>query len=102
MTSASDHHDDVRENHSSATDVRESDANASGPQGLAGGMGVSSERTGPVGDGGTEATHGVRPADPVHPPSEEAPEQAPGSEEENPVGIPPNPPHPQRNPGHGV
>ncbi|MDP3894883.1 hypothetical protein [Nocardioides sp.] len=84
------------------TDIRESDANASGPQGLAGGMGVSSERVGPVGDEGTEATHGVRPSDPVPTAADEPPEQAPGHPEENPVGIPPKPHHPEHNPGHGV
>ncbi len=38
-------------------DVRESTPNSSGPQGAAGGMGVSSERTGP--DGGDEPGHGI-------------------------------------------
>ena len=31
-------------------DVQESNPNAAGPQGLSGGMGLSSERTGPLGD----------------------------------------------------
>ena len=42
------------------TDVRESDPNASGPQGLTGDMGLSSERTGPGGsapaDSGVQST----------------------------------------------
>ena len=47
------------------TDVRESDPNASGPQGLTGDMGISSERTGPEGsapaDTGVQSTgtHGT-------------------------------------------
>jgi hypothetical protein len=45
----------------SGTDARESNPNAAGPQGLRGGMGVSSERTGPFGGSEDEsADEGVQ------------------------------------------
>ena len=70
------------------TEPTESDPNADSPEGLAGGMGVSSERTGPTGGepAATNATEdtSVRPADPDAPP-----EQAPGGPEDNPEGLTP-------------
>ncbi len=41
------------------TDIRDSNPNANGPDGAAGGMGVSSERTGPTGPG--QESHRRRP-----------------------------------------
>lgn len=69
-----------------------SDASGNNPHGLAGGMGVSSERTGHAGPDAPDATHSTRstttdPVDEDDPP----PEQRPGAIEENPVGIPPKP-----------
>jgi hypothetical protein len=43
------------------TDVFESDPNADSPEGLAGGMGVSSERPGTVRGSAEEATYGAAP-----------------------------------------
>lgn len=64
------------------------------------GMGVSSERTGPVGPDGEPGTTGVRPTVAARPePGEEPPEERPGNEETNPVGIPPKPPHLRPSPG---
>jgi hypothetical protein len=81
--------------------VRESNPNANGPDGAAGEMGVSSERTGPTGPG-QHATDGTRPtAPPEDEPgaeAEEPPEQHPGNPEENPVGIPPKAGYPSRDP----
>ena len=51
--SESDRHDPIE------TDIRDSDPNADAPGGLAGGMGVSSERVGATGPG-QEAANGVR------------------------------------------
>lgn len=68
--------------------TRASNANAGGKHGLAGGMGVSSERVGHSGPGQVGAD-GVADTSPVEPPSNPPPEQRPGAPEENPVGIPP-------------
>ncbi len=72
------------------TGIRESDPNASGAEGLAGGMGVSSERVGPTGRG-QEGSNGVRDTSPD--PSDDAgdvpPEQRPGRPEDNPEGLEP-------------
>jgi hypothetical protein len=71
------------------TDIRDSNPNANGPDRAAGGMGVSSERTGPTGPG-QDATDGVRDVTPDRPDDEDAPpEQRPGKPEENPEGLPP-------------
>ena len=56
--------------HSRDTDIRESDPNADSAAGLAGDMGVSSERTGPL-RGGEESTHGAEY--PAEPEDDEAP-----------------------------
>jgi hypothetical protein len=73
-------------------DIRDSNPNASGSEGAAGGMGVSSERTGPTGPG-QHSTDGVRDVTPADPSDESAedtpPEQRPGKPEENPEGLPP-------------
>lgn len=68
--------------------VRDSNPNASGPEGAAGGMGVSSERVGPTGPGqvGTDGTRDVTP--PVLE-GDLPPEQSPGNPEQNPDGLPP-------------
>jgi hypothetical protein len=69
-------------------ELRDSNPNAGGREGLAGGMGVSSERTGPAGeaDDATDATKdtAVTPTEPTA-----RPEQAPGNPEENPEGLEP-------------
>jgi len=71
------------------SDIRDSTPNANTPDGAAGGMGVSSERTGHAGPG-QHATDGVRDVTPDRPDDEEAPpEQRPGNPEENPEGLPP-------------
>lgn len=46
------------------TGIEESDPNADGPEGLAGDMGVSSERVGPVHGDGEEVTYGASPTHP--------------------------------------
>lgn len=92
--------------------LRDSNPNSSGPQGLSGGMGVSSERVGPTGPG-PDSTDGVRrtaPADaplteesedgPLPDRPDEPPEQRPGNPEENPAGLGPHEFDPGRNPGH--
>ena len=70
-------------------DIRDSNPNANGPDGAAGGMGVSSERTGHAGPG-QHSTDGVRDVTPDEASDEDAPpEQRPGNPEENPEGLPP-------------
>ena len=72
------------------TDIRDSDPNADAPGGLAGGMGVSSERVGATGPG-QEAANGIRDTSP-HPSWSEGdvpPEQRPGQPESNPEGLEP-------------
>ena len=71
------------------TDIRDSNPNANGPDGAAGEMGVSSERTGPAGPG-QHSTDGVRDVTPADLSDEDTPpEQRPGNPEENPEGLPP-------------
>ncbi|RYP86901.1 hypothetical protein EKO23_07990 [Nocardioides guangzhouensis] len=70
-------------------ELRESQPNAGGPHGAAGGMGVSSERVGPTGPG-QEGTDGLRDTSVDRPPDDDAPpEQRAGNPEDNPTGIPP-------------
>lgn len=71
----------------------ESDPSAAGPHRLAGGMGVSSERTGPSGDE-DDVTHGVKDTQPPPLPPDPPPEEEPGNPEDNPVGIAPKAPPP--------
>lgn len=68
----------------------ESNPNSNGPQGAAGGMGVSSERVGHTGPGQV-GTDGLKDTSERERDSDEEtpPEQSPGNPEENPVGIPP-------------
>ena len=71
------------------TDIRDSDPNADAPGGLAGGMGISSERVGPTGPG-QEAANGVRDTSVSDPPDGDLPsEQRPGLPESNPEGLEP-------------
>ena len=73
------------------TDIRDSDPNADAPGGLAGGMGVSSERVGATGPG-QEAANGIRDTS-VEPgqtsEGDVPPEQRPGQVESNPEGLEP-------------
>ncbi|MDN5896323.1 MAG: hypothetical protein L0H93_20165, partial [Nocardioides sp.] len=87
--------------HEQKFDNRESNPNGAGPDRLAGGMGVSSEREGVTGPG-QSGTDGERETHEPEPEGESPPEQAPGNEETNPVGIPPKPHHPDHNPGHSA
>jgi hypothetical protein len=78
--------------HEQDTDIRDSTPNANGPDGAAGDMGVSSERTGPAGPG-QHSTDGIRDTSRLDP-SDEAdagtpPEQSPGNPETNPDGLTP-------------
>jgi hypothetical protein len=71
------------------SDIRDSNPNAGGPDGAAGGMGVSSERTGPTGPGQV-STDGIRPTDREELDDPDTPpEQRPGNPEENPDGLTP-------------
>ena len=73
------------------TDIRDSDPNADAPGGLAGGMGVSSERVGATGPG-QEAANGIRDTsvDSAPPSDGDVPsEQRPGKPESNPDGLEP-------------
>ena len=70
-------------------ELRKSTPNSTGPQGAAGGMGVSSEREGPAGPGGEQRTDGGRDSSAGERPEDGPPEQAPGAPEDNPVGLPP-------------
>jgi hypothetical protein len=80
--------------------LRESNPNSSGPQTAAGGMGVSSERTGDAGPF-EDVTDGTKDtAEREHePPREELPaEQRPDQVEENPDGIEPKAGYPSLDP----
>ena len=83
------------------TDIRDSTPNANGPDGAAGEMGVSSERTGPTGPG-QHGTDGIRPthAEPVDDP-DAPPEQSTGNPEENPVGLEPKAGYSSKDPRSG-
>jgi len=80
-------------------ELRASSPNSAGPQGAAGGMGVSSERVGHAGPG-QHATDGQRDTAPHEraPDEETPPEQSPGNPEENPVGLPPKAGYPSTDP----
>lgn len=80
-------------------ELRSSNPNTNGPQGGAGGMGVSSERVGHAGPG-QEATDGVRDVSEHErdPDEETLPEQSTGNPEENPTGIPPKAGYPSLDP----
>jgi hypothetical protein len=90
------------------TDVRASDPNGDGPQGLAGGMGVSSERRRSVRGGPDEVTYTASPTHPdagdEDPPEGEGfpPEQSAkdGRPEVQPDDVPSHRRNPEGNPGH--
>jgi hypothetical protein len=86
------------------TGLEESDPNADSTDGLAGGMGVSSERPGPVRGNDEEVTYGTAP---THPPEEKVgdtpPEQSAhdGEPEVHPDNdVPAHRRNPEGNPGH--
>lgn len=84
-------------------DLQESTPGSSGPQRASGGMGVSSERTGPAGpDGevtdGTKDTSEARPGEDDVPREDLPPEQRPDVDEQNPVGIEPKAGYPSLDP----
>ena len=88
------------------TEVEESDPNADSSEGLAGDMGVSSERLGPVRGVEGEVTYGAAP---THPEGEEPegdvpPEQSAYDDrpEVNPESPGPHESDPEANRGHGV
>jgi len=82
-------------------DLRESTPGSSGPDRAEGGMGVSSERTGPTGPG-QHTTDGVRDTSLADVDAEDAdevpPEQRPGAVEENPEGLEPKAGYPSKDP----
>ncbi len=79
-------------------ELRESQPNAAGPDAAAGGMGVSSERTGPTGPGqvGTDGERDTSIKVSAEPDS--PPEQSPGGVEENPEGVAPKAGYPSLDP----
>jgi hypothetical protein len=88
------------------TDIEESDPNADSPEGVAGDMGVSSERKGPVRGHDQEVTYGSAP---THLDDDPAPDDAPpeqsardGRPEVNPESPGPHVSDPSSNPRHGV
>lgn len=84
--------------HEQDTEQRDSNPNAGGPEGLAGGMGVSSERVGPTGPGQV-STDGSRDVSEGTDPSEDAPpEQSAGGPEDNPEGLAPKAGYPSKDP----
>jgi hypothetical protein len=88
------------------TEVEESDPNADSRDGLAGEMGVSSERKGPVRGVDEEVTYGVANTHPAEdgPAGDVPPEQSAydGQPEVNPAGLGSHESDPDSNPGHGV
>ena len=94
------------------TEVTESDPNADGPEGLDGGMGVSSEHVGTVRGGEEQVTHttaathpepdevGTREGEDV--PHEQSRPAQGDAHEPNPDGVETQDHDPDRNPRHGV
>ncbi|MET0839172.1 MAG: hypothetical protein ABWY19_10350 [Marmoricola sp.] len=85
------------------TEIGESDPNADSSEGLAGEMGVSSERKGTVRGESGEVTYGAAPTHPDEPEGETPPEQSAydGEPEVQPDNdVTPHPRNPQGNPGH--
>jgi hypothetical protein len=82
--------------------ITDSDPSGSGPEGLAGGMGVSSERTGRVSGAEGEVTHGAADPFPELPTDEDPPpEQSAGGSEVHPDNdVPPHPFDPSTSQGH--
>jgi hypothetical protein len=93
----------VSEGHEQETELRDSQPNASGPQGAAGDMCVSSERVGPTGPGqvgtdgerDTSAPPHTDERDVIGSDGEFDPE---AESEENPEGIPPKSGYPSKDP----
>jgi hypothetical protein len=85
-------------NHEQDTDLRDSTPNSGGPDGAAGGMGVSSERVGHAGPG-QRRTDGVLDTSVVTDEVDDTPpEQSPGGPEENPIGLEPKAGYPSLDP----
>lgn len=88
------------------TDTEESDPNADSADGLAGDLGVSSERKGPVRGQDEEVTNAAAPThhDDDQAPGEELPEQSAhdGQPDLNPDSPGPHESDPASNPRHGV
>ena len=85
------------------TEISESDPNADSPDGLAGDMGVSSERKGTVRGGSEEVTYAAAPTHTDEPEGETPPEQSafdprPDVHPDNDVA--PHERNPDGNPGH--
>ena len=86
------------------TGVEESDPNADSPEGLAGDMGVSSERTGTVRGGSEQVTYAAAPTHPEDSQDETPPEQSAYDQRPD---VQPDPVEshvsdPDSNPRHGV
>jgi hypothetical protein len=88
------------------TEIQESDPNADSDEGLAGGMGVSSERRGRVRGISEEVTYGASPHRPgdEEPEGDVPPEQSAydGQPEQNPESPGAHKSDPDSNPGHGL
>ena len=88
------------------TGIEESDPNADSPEGLAGEMGVSSERRGPVRGRSEEVTYGAAQTHPEEdePEGDVPPEQSAydGQPEQNPESPGAHKSDPDSNPGHGL
>jgi hypothetical protein len=88
------------------TGIEESDPNADSPEGLAGEMGVSSERRGNVRGLSEEVTHGAAPHQPDadEPEGDVPPEQSAydGQPESNPESPGAHKSDPDAHPGHGI
>ena len=87
------------------THISESDPNADSPEGLAGDLGVSSERKGRVRGVDGEVTYGAADTHPLdeEPPGETPPEQSafdPRPEVHPDNDVPSHPRNPDGNPGH--
>ena len=85
------------------TGISESDPNADSTEGLAGGMGVSSERKGTVRGGSEEVTYAAAPtyteeAEGETPPEQSAFDPRPDVHPDN--DVPAHPRNPEGNPGH--
>jgi hypothetical protein len=82
--------------------ITDSDPSGSGPHGLAGGMGVSSERTGRLSGAEGEATHGIVDPFPDLPTDEDPPaEKSAGGSEVHPDNdLPPHRFDPSTHQGH--
>jgi hypothetical protein len=86
------------------TEIGESDPNADSDVGLAGGMGVSSERRGAVRGGSEEVTYATAPTFTEEPEGEAPPEKSAfdGEPEVQPDTVERHESDPERNPGHGL